>query len=85
MTVGETLVFIRDTRVFECTLYFRVAELIGFERDELHWEAFWSIRVDGVLFGSLQLLDFQERASDVEQRVVHWYRSERIRRASREV
>ncbi len=85
MTVGETLVFIRDTRVFECTLYFRVAELIGFERDELHWEAFWSVRVDGVLFGSLQLLDFQERAAQIEQRVVHWYRSERIRRASREV
>ena len=85
MTVGETLVFIRDTRVFECTLYFRVAELIGFERDELHWEAFWSIRVDGMVFGSLQLRDFQERADEMEQRVVHWYRSEQIRRASREV
>ncbi|HEY7236476.1 MAG TPA: hypothetical protein VH539_20110 [Gemmatimonadaceae bacterium] len=85
MTVGETLVFIRDTRVFECTLCFRVAELIGFERDELHWEAFWSVRVDGILFGSLPLQDFQERASEVELRVVHWYRSERIRRTSREV
>ena len=85
MTVGETLVFVRDNRVFECTLCFRVAELIGFERDELHWEAFWSIRVDGMLFGSLQLRDFQERADEMEQRVVHWYRSEQIRRASREV
>ena len=85
MTVGETLVFIRDTRVFECTLCFRVAELIGFERDELHWEAFWSVRVDGVLFGSLQLTDFQEKASEVELRVVQWYRNERIRRTSREV
>ena len=45
----------------------------------------FSVRVDGVLFGSLQLLDCQERAAQVEQRVVHWYRSERIRRASREV
>ena len=85
MTVGETLVFVRDNRVFECTLCFRVADLIGFERDELHWEAFWSVRVDGMLFGSLQLLDVQERADDVEHRVVSWYRSERIRRASREV
>ena len=85
MTVGETLVFIRDTRVFDCTLCFRVSELIGFERDELHWEAFWSVRVDGILFGSLPLADFQERASEVELRVVHWYRSERIRRTSREV
>jgi len=85
LTVGETLVFVRDNRVFECTLCFCVAELIGFERDELHWEAFWSVRVDGVLFGSLQLLDVQERADDVEHRVVDWYRSERIRRASREV
>ena len=85
MTVGETLAFVCDTRVFECTLCFRVAELIGFERDELHWEAFWSIRVDGVVFGSLQLRDFQERADEMEQRVVHWYRSEQIRRASREV
>ena len=85
MTVGETLVFIRDTRVFECTLCFLVAELIGFERDELHWEAFWSVRVDGVLFGSLQLADFQEKASEVELRVVHWYRNEQIRRTSREV
>ena len=85
MTVGETIVFIRDTRVFECTLCFRVAELIGFERDELHWEAFWSVRVDGILFGSLPLTELQERASEVELRVVHWYRSERIRRTSREV
>jgi hypothetical protein len=85
VTVGETLAFVCDTRVFECTLCFRVAELIGFERDELHWEAFWSIRVDGMVFGSLQLRDFQERADEMEQRVVHWYRSEQIRRASREV
>jgi hypothetical protein len=85
VTVGETLAFVCDSRVFECTLCFRVAELIGFERDELHWEAFWSIRVDGVVFGSLQLRDFQERADEMEQRVVHWYRSEQIRRASREV
>jgi hypothetical protein len=85
VTVGETLAFLSDSRVFECTLCFRVAELIGFERDELHWEAFWSIRVDGVVFGSLQLQDFQERADEMEQRVVHWYRSEQIRRASREV
>ena len=85
MTVGETLAFVSDSRVFECTLCFRVAELIGFERDELHWEAFWSIRVDGMVFGSLQLRDFQERADEMEQRVVHWYRSEQIRRASREV
>jgi hypothetical protein len=85
VTVGETLAFVSDSRVFECTLCFRVAELIGFERDELHWEAFWSIRVDGVVFGSLQLRDFQERADEMEQRVVHWYRSEQIRRASREV
>jgi hypothetical protein len=85
VTVGETLAFVSDSRVFECTLCFRVAELIGFERDELHWEAFWSVRVDGVLFGSLQLLDVQERADDVELRVAEWYRNERIRRASREV
>jgi hypothetical protein len=85
VTVGETLAFLSDSRVFECTLCFRVAELIGFERDELHWEAFWSIRVDGMVFGSLQLRDFQERADEMEQRVVHWYRSEQIRRASREV
>jgi hypothetical protein len=85
VTVGETLAFVSDSRVFECTLCFRVAELIGFERDELHWEAFWSIRVDGMVFGSLQLRDFQERADEMEQRVVHWYRSEQIRRASREV
>jgi len=85
VTVGETLAFVRDTRVFECTLCFRVAELIGFERDELHWEAFWSIRVDGVVYGSLPLQRFGERSDDVEHRVVDWYRSERIRRASREV
>jgi hypothetical protein len=85
LTVGETLAFVCDSHVFECTLCFRVAELIGFERDELHWEAFWSIRVDGVVFGSLQLDDFLERAADVERRVVQWYRSEQIRRASREV
>ena len=85
MTVGETLAFVCDSRVFECTLCFRVAELIGFERDELHWEAFWSIRVDGVVFGSLPLQSFQERAGNVTHRVVHWYRDERIRRASREV
>jgi hypothetical protein len=85
VTVGETLGFVCDSRVFECTLCFRVAELIGFERDELHWEAFWSIRVDGVVFGSLPLQSFQERAGNVAHRVVHWYRDERIRRASREV
>ena len=85
MTVGETLVFLRDARVFECTLCFRVAELIGFERDELHWEAYWSIRVDGVVFGSLPLHNLQERPDDVSQRVADWYRSEQIRRASREV
>ncbi len=85
MTVGETLAFVCDSRVFECTLCFRVAELIGFERDELHWEAFWSIRVDGVVFGSLPLQSFQERAGNVAQRVVHWYRDERNRRASREI
>ena len=85
MTVGETLAFVCDTRVFECTLCFRVAELIGFERDELHWEVFWSVRVDGVVFGSLPLHDFQERASEVQHRVLHWYRSEQLRRASREV
>jgi hypothetical protein len=85
VTVGETLAFVCDTRIFECTLCFRVAELIGFERDELHWEAFWSVRVDGVVFGSLQLHDFQERATNLQHRVVHWYRSEQIRRASREV
>ena len=85
MTVGETLAFFCDSRVFEYTLCFRVAELIGFERDELHWEAFWSIRVDGVVFGSLPLQSFQERAGTVAPRVVHWYRDERIRRASREV
>ena len=85
VTVGETLAFVCDSRVFECTLCFRVAELIGFERDELHWEAFWSIRVDGVVFGSLPLQSFQERAGNVAHRVVHWYRDERIRRASREV
>jgi len=85
LTVGETLAFVRDSRVFECTLHFRVAELIGFERDELHWEAFWSVRVDGVVFGSLQLQSFQERAADVEHRVVDWYRNEQIRRTSREV
>ena len=85
MTVGETLAFVCDTRVFECTLCFRVAELIGFERDELHWEAFWSVRVDGVVFGSLQLQDLQERPADLQQRVIRWFRSEQIRRASREV
>ncbi|MFL5615456.1 MAG: hypothetical protein ACJ796_17435 [Gemmatimonadaceae bacterium] len=85
MTVGETLAFVSDARVFECTLCFRVAELIGFERDELHWEAYWSIRVDGVVYGSLPLQRFEERSGDVEHRVVDWYRSERIRRASREV
>ena len=85
MTVGETLAFVCDTRVFECTLCFRVAEVIGFERDELHWEAFWSVRVDGVVFGSLQLQDLQERAVDLQQRVIRWFRSEQIRRASREV
>jgi hypothetical protein len=85
LTVGETLAFVCDSHVFECTLCFRVAELIGFERDELHWEAFWSIRVDGVVYGSLQLQEFLERAADVERRVVQWYRSEQIRRASREV
>lgn len=85
MTLGETLAFVRDTHLFECTLCFRVAELIGFERDELHWEAFWSVRVDGVIFGTLAMDDPRERADAVEQRVVHWYRHERIRRASREV
>lgn len=85
MTVGETLAFVCDARVFECTLCFGVAELIGFERDELHWEAFWSVRVDGVVYGSLPLQSFAERGDAVEHRVVEWYRSERIRRASREV
>lgn len=85
MTVGETLAFVSEARVFECTLCFRVAELIGFERDELHCEAFWSIRVDGVVYGSLPLHEVQERAAEVQLRVVHWYRSEQIRRASREV
>ena len=85
MTVGETLVFVRDNRVFECTLCFRVAELIGFERDELHYEAFWSVRVDGVVYGSLPLHDLRESADHVQQQVVHWYRSEQIRRANREV
>jgi hypothetical protein len=85
VTVGETLAFVSDARVFECTLCFRVAELIGFERDELHCEAFWSIRVDGVIYGSLPLHEVQERAAEVQLRVVHWYRSEQIRRASREV
>lgn len=85
MTIGETLAFVRDTHVFECTLCFRVAELIGFERDELHWEAFWSVRVDGVIFGSLPMENLREQPDAIEQRVVHWYRHERIRRASREV
>ena len=85
MTVGETLAFVCDARVFECTLCFRVAELIGFERDELHYEAFWSVRVDGVVYGSLLLENLREDASGVQRRVVDWYRSEQIRRASREV
>ena len=85
MTFGETLAFVRDTHVFECTSCFRVAELIGFERDELHWEAFWSVRVDGVIFGSLPMENLREQPDVLEQRVVHWYRHERIRRASREV
>jgi hypothetical protein len=85
LTVGETLAFVSDARVFECTLCFRVAELIGFERDELHYEAFWSVRVDGVVYGSLPLEDLREDAGGLRQRVVDWYRSEQIRRASREV
>ena len=85
MTVGETLAFVCDARVFECTLCFRVAELIGFERDELHYEVFWSVRVDGVVYGSLPLHDLRETADHVQQQVVHWYRSEQIRRANREV
>jgi hypothetical protein len=85
VTFGETLAFVSEARVFECTLCFRVAELIGFERDELHWEAFWSVRVDGVIFGSLPMENLTEQPDALEQRVVHWYRHERIRRASREV
>lgn len=81
MTAGETIAFVRDTRVFECTLCFRVEELIGVETDELHWDAFWRVRVDGTVFGSLRLAEFQERGDVVEQRVVAWYRRERIRRA----
>jgi hypothetical protein len=81
MTPGETIAFVRDTRVFECTLCFRVEELIGVESDELHWEAFWRVRVDGTVFGSLRLAEFQERGDTVQQRVINWYRRERIRRA----
>jgi hypothetical protein len=83
MTAGETLAFVRDARVFECTLCFRVEELVGADRDELHWEAFWRVRVDGAVFGSLRLADFQERGDAVAQRVVSWYQRERIRRAGR--
>ena len=85
MTTGETLVFVRDAQVFECTLTFRVDELVGVESDELHWEAFWRVRVDGLVFGSLRLGDLQERGDTVEQRVLGWYRKERIRRAGRAV
>src|SRR2546423_4430396 len=81
MTSGETLVFIRDARIFECTLYFRVDELVGIDRDELHWEAFWRVRVDGELFGSLRLGDFLERDAAAEQRVHQGYCRERSRRA----
>jgi hypothetical protein len=83
MTSGETVVFVRDARIFECTLHFRVDELVGVDRDELHWEAFWRVRVDGALFGSLRLMDFLERDDVVEQRVHQWYSRERIRRAGR--
>jgi hypothetical protein len=83
MTLGETLAFVRDTHLFECTLCFRVADLVGFDRDELHYEAFWNVRVDGVVFGSLPLGTALERGAEVERRVVQWYRRERIRRASR--
>ena len=81
MTPGETIAFVRDTRVFECTLWFRVEELLGADSDDLHWDAFWRVRVDGAVFGSLRLAEFQERGDAVEQRVVSWYRRERIRRA----
>ena len=85
MTLGETLAFMKDAHLFECTLCFRVADLVGFDRDELHYEAFWRVRVDGTIFGSLALADPLERDAAVQRRITLWYRRERIRRASREV
>lgn len=82
MTAGETFAFVRDATVFECTLMFRVSELVGVDPAELHWEAFWRVRVDGVLFGALLVERFLERDSAVENRVVAWYRRERARRAT---
>ena len=84
MTPGETYAFMYGSRLLEVTPVFTVTDMVGFARDEIHAHAFWSVRVDGQIYGSFEIADLAARGPRLEGLVVGWYQRERARRADRE-